>query len=385
MRRAKFWTDSLARDLAGAAARHFDAIGERMDRLDAAGRTDLTRGLVLERAFAAVPLGRTADGVLCDAARVGEALLGGAEDGRSRFWDSTASPARRRPGRGCHAPKRTAFGRAQSLIVGPHGLPEVAQLTVMRIGDMLIGTLPGEPTTTVGGRIRAAMAGRAGVSPDSTILMGITNGYIQYVTTREEYGYQFYEGAATEYGPGSAAFFESALAGLAATLHPGSGAPPPQAVTPLTGYRRIPLRSLPKAAGPEAGRISRRFHQAVWRGDTLVVRWNDVAPGRMVFTDTPMLVVERQASRGWIPTTWDDDHEMEVRAVGERGREGFEWEARWRPCRRVGGATYRAVLAARAGFSEVRSDALTSGPAPRCIDEVRQITTSKPQPGGRRG
>jgi neutral ceramidase len=276
-----------------------------------------------------------------------------------------------------------ALGAAQPLIIGRHGLPEVAQLTAVRIGDMLIGTLPGEPTTTVGARIRAAMARAAGVSPDSAVLMGVTNGYIQYVTTREEYAHQFYEGAATEYGPGSAAFFQDALARLAATLHPRSSASRPQAVAPLTGYRFLPLRSLPKPAGPQAGQITRRLYEASWRGDTLVVRWNDVAPGRMVFTDTPMVVMELQGPGGW--RTWDDDHEMEVRALRSRGPDGFEWEARWRPCRRVGGVTYRVILPARAGFPEVRSDEVSGGPAPGCIDEVRTITMGKPQPGGARG
>lgn len=310
---------------------------------------------------------------------MGIGFAGGAEDGRSRLYgwrlfgfvppgfaldhDTTYR------GAGCHAQKRVALGRLgilQGIVAGTHGLPEVAELSVVRVGGLLIGTLPGEPTTTVGGRIRAAMARHAGVLPDSVALMALTNGYIQYLTTPEEYPWQFYEGSATEYGPRSAPFFEDALARLAATLRLSPAGAPPGRVTPLTAFRGRGLESFPAARGPEAPSITRRFLEHRWRADTLVARWIDLAPGRLVPADAPVLAVERREGDAWVLVTWDDDHELEVRAVRSLRGRGHEWEARWRPCRRPPGGDYRVVLLERPGLPTLAGNALPAGPAPRC-------------------
>ncbi|HEU0053093.1 MAG TPA: neutral/alkaline non-lysosomal ceramidase N-terminal domain-containing protein, partial [Longimicrobium sp.] len=266
MRRAKFWADSLGRSLAARVARQYDALGARMDSLERAGGLETLRGMRIARAFATVPLRRSEeDRSLCPQPLVGTGLAAGAEDGytRLRGWKLLGfvgpgfamnhDTAWR--GVGCHAEKRVALGRLgilQGLVSGPHGLPEVAELTAVRIGGVVLGTLPAEPTTTVGGRIRNAMAAHAGVLPDSVALMAVTNGYVQYLTTPEEYRWQFYEGGATEYGPYSAPFFEDALARLAATLRPSPVGAPPGRVSPLTAYHSGGLKSFPAPRGPEA-------------------------------------------------------------------------------------------------------------------------------------
>jgi len=141
-------------------------------------------------------------------------------------------------------------------------------------------------------------------------------------------------------------------------------------VTPLTAYRGFSLKSFPRPKGPEPGGIRRRLIEARWRGDTLVARWNDLHPGRLVPADAPLVQVRRRQGEEWVPVAWDDDHELEVRALGGLGREGFEWEARWRPCRRPPGAAYRVVLLGREGMPEVLGDALADGAPPRCAEDA---------------
>src|SRR5207244_103982 len=81
--------------------------------------------------------------------------------------------------------------------------PSCAQVSVRRLGARLIGTLPGEVTTTAGRRMREqrlAAARERGLPVSAALIMGLTNGYLEYITTPEEYTAQYYEGGSTLYG-----------------------------------------------------------------------------------------------------------------------------------------------------------------------------------------
>jgi len=106
-----------------------------------------------------------------------------------------------------------------------------------------------------------------------------------------------------------------------------------------------------ETAGPAPRDITRRV-SAAWDGDVLVIRWNDVHPGRLVPADGPVLRIEQQTGTGWAPLAWDDHRFIEVRAVGPARAQGYRWEARWSPDPAPVDAM-RVVLLARAGLSEV--------------------------------
>ncbi len=82
-----------------------------------------------------------------------------------------------------------------------------------------------------------------------------------------------------------------------------------------------------------------------------MIRWTDAYPGRLTPADGPVLKFERETSNGWEITIWDDDRDLEVRAIRAQGQRGYLWEARWTPQTRAG--RHRLVLVARAGFPEV--------------------------------
>jgi neutral ceramidase len=73
---------------------------------------------------------------------------------------------------------------------------------VVQIGDLVAAAVPLELTTEVGFRIRDAMLRRSleeGLGARATAVVGLANGYMQYVATREEYQAQHYEGGSTLY------------------------------------------------------------------------------------------------------------------------------------------------------------------------------------------
>lgn len=142
------------------------------------------------------------DGALCDRAVVGLPVLGGAEDGRSRFYGKLGirEGAPRKPPRGCQQEKRTALGFLQGLLLKPADFPRLGPFQMLRLGTtMTIVTVPGEPTTETGRAIREAVqrAGPAGI----VAVVGLSDEYVGYWATRAEYAVQDYEGGSTLYGP----------------------------------------------------------------------------------------------------------------------------------------------------------------------------------------
>ncbi|KAK1236287.1 hypothetical protein PQX77_000448 [Marasmius sp. AFHP31] len=78
-------------------------------------------------------------------------------------------------------------------------------IQILRVGNFVMLIMPGELTTMAGRRIREAIRAKlisSGIigSNAYVVVAGPANTYGHYVTTREEYGVQRYEGASTIYG-----------------------------------------------------------------------------------------------------------------------------------------------------------------------------------------
>ncbi len=344
-------------DLSARAIALFDRLGGELN-------DDMSIG----RAFRAVALqGESAPSGLCPKPKMGMAALGGAGDGHTRYhgWRflglidigyEQGGSAVDKGARDCHAPKRTALVPFHGLIAGPHGFPEAAQFAVARVGGMLVGVLPIEVTTTAGVRMKAAVrhvVGESRLSPDSITLISLANGYLQYVTTAEEYSAQRYEGASNIYGPASARVYGEQLADLAAQVLGIPASSSSESLDSIIAYPGKPKSIFPaRSAGPPPDRLRRSFEHLACQGDTTVVRWIDAYPGRLVPADGPLLRIEREVeSEGWKTVVWDDDPRVEVRALRPRGSRGYLWEARWWPESSSG--RHRVVLMKRQGFQEV--------------------------------
>jgi hypothetical protein len=92
---------------------------------------------------------------------------------------------------------------------------------VAQIDDVLISFVPAEMTMTAGFRLNqrvlARTAGFPG-APTRAVVAGLSNEYIQYITTEEEYANQDYEGASTLYGPSSSRYLTNRFGLLAASM-----------------------------------------------------------------------------------------------------------------------------------------------------------------------
>lgn len=289
--------------------------------------------LEMARAFSTLALRENADSLgICPVPAVGMALFAGADDGagRLRGWrvlgllplGMEQGAAKTKPA-GCQGAKHqlldVLFGSLPNQLLVARKLPSFAQLTVLRIGNRLIGTVPGEVTTVAGLRMKAAMLAGArgsGIPVDTALVMGLSNGHIMYVATAEEYGAQYYEGASTLYGPGEAAMFARALGGLAGILSSGDALPPASSgpMTVLPGKQKAILRS----SGSQGNAPT--LLERVWcSADTLyadfrlgsVADWPGPGPrievlqeGRVVAWDDNPLVELQLRSRHKYPARW---------------------------------------------------------------------------------
>lgn len=180
----------------------------------------------------------------------GVATMGGAQDGRTLWYEMGVGEGLRYSSRGTQGRKLVEFEAAgvpiklSELVTDSGPPPDAVPVGIYRIGSLLFATLPGEFTTMMGDRIRGAIEKAAGASASHVLLIGLANGHVSYVTTPEEYDAQFYEGASNLYGAATGPLVQSKLVALTGKTTPSADGAGPYDYDP--GACRV---FLPRDAG----------------------------------------------------------------------------------------------------------------------------------------
>lgn len=342
---ARLAVDLIGNGLGEEAIRLFESLGGALDSR-----------LELARAFSTLALREDAEALgICSEPAAGMAEFAGADDAPTRInrWQPLGllslgieQGAANPKGRGCQGAKRQLLGFLLGSLANrwfvAKKFPAFAQLSVLRIGNRLIGSIPGEVTTTAGSRMQSEMlvaARQLGIAADTALILGLANGYVGYVTTSEEFAAQYYEGGSTLYGPGEAAMFERALAGLTSALSTGDVLPPEsaRAIQLKPGARRA-IRQPEQAAGSMPARIER-----IWcSGDTLYADYQqgavqDWRVSGALFATRPLVEVLLDDK----VVAWDDDASLELH-VRSLSKSPARWQLRWSGAR--SGSGYRIRL-----------------------------------------
>jgi len=75
-------------------------------------------------------------------------------------------------------------------------VPQILQVQLVKIGQYALIAFPSEITTMAGRRLKkTVLDSLSSVGVKYVTISALTNGYAQYVTTKEEYDIQWYEGA----------------------------------------------------------------------------------------------------------------------------------------------------------------------------------------------
>jgi hypothetical protein len=221
---------------------------------------------------------------------------------------------------------------------------------VARVGSRLLAGVPAEVTTTAARRMRDSMlvASRSDSRVADAVIVGLANGFMQYVTTPEEYSAQFYEGGSTIYGPGEADMLGRQLARLSAGRTAGDALPPTEGIRVDPGAPRKPDR----APGDERPVVK----SVRCTGDTLYARIGLGRAGGWLVRDSteaglPLVEIRRieADSANSVVVAYDDDPDVELHR--DAGGGDAPWELRWSAAEagryivRVRGASREAEVA----------------------------------------
>lgn len=152
--------------------------------------------------------------------------------------------------------------------------PNVVDIQVFRVGQLVIIISPGEATTmsgrrwktAIGGEITSLFANELQSTAPVIVLGGPANSYTHYITTEEEYGIQRYEGASTLYGPHTLAAYINVTRSLVPYLGASSSKRPPVGPKPPDNSNRS-LSFIPGVVHDSPG-FRKRFGHVISDVDT---------------------------------------------------------------------------------------------------------------------
>jgi hypothetical protein len=260
---------------------------------------------------------QTSGGAIDSSPWIGQAAGAGSEEGRTIFYDDGAARE----------------GDKLPIDVGPQGdkvtvldekgsMPQAVPFTVLRLGDRLIATVPGEPTVGTGKLVRAAVqAAVGGAGIKQIVIVGYAGDYLSYFTTPMEYEQQAYEGGFTLYGRYSSLVLRDTLVELATRLVANQAAPAPYPYDPNAG---VHVSSASYGTGAGSATPAAQPSATVRLGHTSF-SWDGGANGIDRPVDRRYVTIQRSAGRRWLRVA--DDLGMEILWSSDpNGHYRAQWE-----------------------------------------------------------
>ncbi|KAG4969890.1 hypothetical protein JHK82_035585 [Glycine max] len=260
-----------------------------------------------------------------------------------RFSDKTKSISS-----GLPKPKASSVEHRRnvlSLSLGGKTTPAILPIQILRLGKLIILSVPGELTTMAGRRLREAVketliSSSNGEFDDEThvVIAGLTNTYSQYIATFEEYQQQRYEAASTLYGPHTLSAYIQEFKKLAQAMAEGEnitikGPSPPDLSSVQISFLLDPLGESPPK-GVKFGDIKEdvAFPKRGYftKGDTPSATFWSANPRYDLLTEGTFAAVERLQGERWISVYDDDDLSLffkwKVDNSSLHGLATIEWE-----------------------------------------------------------
>ncbi|KAG8378043.1 hypothetical protein BUALT_Bualt08G0097100 [Buddleja alternifolia] len=225
--------------------------------------------------------------------------------------------------------------------------PEILPIQILRLGQLVILSVPGEFTTMAGRRLREAVKetlisnGNGEFNDDTNVIIaGLSNTYSQYVATFEEYEQQRYEAASTLYGPHTLSAYIQEFKKLAESLargdkNVGRGPSPPDLSSVQISLLADPSGDSPPP-GVKFGDIKQDVKNGPFKvGDRINATFWSANPRYDLLTEGTFSLVEMLQEDRLIPAFDDDDFCLYFKwdgpffsSAGLYGLATIEWEVR---------------------------------------------------------
>lgn len=252
----------------------------------------------------------TNGGRVDDKAVPGLPLLSGSDEHRGQLHENTGLVFE-----GDHLP--TEIGpQGNKIQLEPQGvpIPQGAPLALVRLGDGVIVSNPGEVTVEVGRRLKQAVNHElSGTGVRSVAISGLANEYQGYFTSPEEYAWQAYEGGQTNFGKFSSTLLVEQTGLLARSLARGEPASAPYPYDPTNGLEpdRTPF---PEGASDAVVRVQ---PEPTTRLRHPVFSWSGGPRGTDRPIDRAFVSVERHGPSGWGTVADDRDATITWQVEGD--------------------------------------------------------------------
>ncbi|KAM0331583.1 hypothetical protein ACHAQA_003262 [Verticillium albo-atrum] len=261
-------------------------------------------------------------------ASLGYSFAAGTTDGPGAFdftqGDSTGeNPLWRVVGGILRAPtaEQTACQQPKPILLDVGGVdtpyawsPNIVDIQTLRVGQLVIIVGSAESTTMAGRRWREAVAAASGSITGGSplvVLGGPANTYSHYVTTREEYDVQRYEGASTFYGRYTLdAYINLTVSNLqhlapGSTTTPAAGpSPPDNRANSLNFNTGVVADGTP--SGRAFGAVVTAPAASYARGDVVSVKFQGANPRNNLRLEGTFAAVERRGTDGTWTKVRDD-------------------------------------------------------------------------------
>ncbi|CAN1329112.1 Neutral ceramidase 1 [Linum perenne] len=215
----------------------------------------------------------------------------------------------------CQYPKPVLLDTGEMTLPYPWA-PSVLPIQILRVGQLVILTVPGEFTTMAGRRLRDAVKQVLTSNKNENlhvVIAGLTNTYASYITTFEEYQVQRYEGASTLYGPHTLSAYIQEFQKLAGAIiqdeqvEPGPQ-PPDLLSKQISMLTPVLMDTTP--IGTHFGDCSSDVPKNATynKGDKVTVVFWSACPRNDLMTEGTFALVEiLQGKDTWVPAYDDDD------------------------------------------------------------------------------
>ena len=218
--------------------------------------------------------------------------------------DGTCSPVEDAAGPG--------QGKKLPALIGTGLVPSIVPISLWHVEGLGVAAFPAEITKQMGERIRTSLD-RGGY--DRVALAGLTNAYISYTATPEEYDACHYEGSFTLFGRHMGLRWIDEVLKLSAPLLAGRPAPTGAPEPPNTGIG-LQNSGIPARQTPAAGTVVAQPAPQTTRTGRVTFRWNGGDPGLEIRRGRAFVTVQRQVDGQWRTAFTDDSYQDTTERTG---------------------------------------------------------------------
>lgn len=285
----------------------------------------------------------------CTAA-LGNAFAAGAEDGRSEVANLFREGATKDPNTGseldrCHAEKQVFL--ITGIDENKPTTPKILPTSLLKIGQFGILAAPSEFTVMAGRRARKTVEAVPNTGITTTVFAGYSDAYAGYVTTREEYATQQYEGGSTHFGPWTLGAFRQQFSKLAQVIADPSLDPwnrpepkPPRLPAP-PDKSKVPGADS-KPTDKDFGDVKRDAEESYGHGDVVLVQFWSGHPNHDLQSHTPLLRVQMEQSGRWTDIRLDRTPDTKL-SWNKEPLGGLVLTAEWTIPKSIPAGTYRLL------------------------------------------